>query len=119
MTGSAYDPAVGNVDYTTPACIYRNGSADYEITATSSNGAGTNFSVTFDDGAGNTAALDNAVTESSFTGANQTADDCSAGAGGAATVSVSIIEDNGGVDDLQTAPAGTYTDELELVVAPR
>ena len=77
MTGNVYVPG-SNVTDSTPACIYRNGNANYEITATSSNGAGTNFflsdgtndviyDVTFDDGVVATPTnLDNAAVESSF-----------------------------------------------------
>lgn len=128
MTGNTYTPGSAVTD-STPACIYRNGSADYEITATSSNGAGTNFflsdgtndviyDVTFDDGSGAT-NLDNATVESTFTGANQTTDDCSAGPGGSATISVSIPETDATFNGLAEVPAATYADELELVVAPR
>ena len=124
MTGNTYTPGSAVTD-STPACIYRNGSADYEITATSSNGAGTNFflsdgtnnviySVTF-----NGTALDNATVESTFTGANQTSDDCSSGAGGSATIAVSIPETDATFNGLAEVPAATYADELELVVAPR
>ncbi len=128
MTGNTYTPGSAVTD-STPACIYRNGSADYEITATSSNGAGTNFflsdgtndvlyDVTFNDGSGAT-DLDNATVESTFTGANQTSDDCSSGPGGASTVSVSIPETDATFNGLAEGPAGTYADELTLTVAPR
>ena len=128
MTGNTYTPGSAVTD-STPACIYRNGSADYEITATSANGAGTNFfltdttndvvyDVTFDDGSGAT-NLDNGVTESTFTGANQTTDDCSAGPGGSATIAVSIPETDATFNGLAEVPAATYSDELTIVVAPR
>ena len=79
MTGNFY--VSGDVTDSTTACIYRNSGADYEITATSSFGAGTDFfledgatnsvlyDVTFDDGSGPT-NLNNGVTDSSFTGAD-------------------------------------------------
>ncbi len=130
MTGNTYTPGSAVTD-STPACIYRNGSADYEITATSSNGAGLNFflsdgtndviyDVTFDDGNGGGAVdLDNATTNSTFTNANQTVDDCSAGAGGGATIAVSIPETDATFNGLAEVPAATYADELTVTVAPR
>ena len=131
MTGNVYTPGSAVTD-STPACIYRNGAVDYEITATSSNGAGTDFflsdgtntvvyDVTFDDGVvALPVDLNNAATNSTFTGANTTVDDCSAGPGGAATIAVTIPELGAGpLNGLAEVPAGTYADELQIVVAPR
>jgi len=128
MTGNTYVPGTPVTD-STPACIYRNGSADYEITATSSNGAGTNFflsdgtndvlyDVTFDDGSGAT-DLNNATVNSTFTGANQTSEDCSSGPGGAASIAVSIPETDATFNGLAEVPAASYADELTITVAPR
>jgi len=129
MTGNVYTPGSAVTD-STPACIYRNGASNYEITATSSNGAGTNFflnsgadtvlyDVTFDDGVGGPTDLNNAALESSFQDANQTSVDCSVGAGGSATIAVSVPENDATFNGLAEVPAATYTDELTITVGPR
>ena len=130
MTGNVYTPG-GPVTDSTPACIYRNGSPDYEITATSSNGNGTDFflsdtvndviyDVTFDDGSGSGPTdLNNASLESTFTDANQTSTDCTVGTEGNATIAISIPETDVTDNGLAEVPAATYTDELTILLGPR
>jgi len=133
MVGTTYVPGAG-VNYTTPACVYRNGSTNYEVTATSSNGAGTNFflsdgvnpannvvySVTYQEtGIAAPVALANGALNSTFTTANTTIADCSAGAGGDVTISVAIPETDATFNGVGEVPAATYTDELSVLVAPR
>ena len=128
MTGNVYTPGSAVTDSTT-ACIYRNGASNYEITATSLNGAGTNFfldsganeviyDVTFDDGVGGPTDLNNAVLESSFQDANQTSVDCMVGAGGGATIAISVPENDAVFNGLAEVPASNYTDVLTITVAP-
>ncbi len=126
MTGNFY--VTGDITDSTPACIYRNSGADYEITATSSFGVGTNFflddgagnvvlyDVDFDDGSGAT-DLDNAVTDSTFTGADQVSETCVGSGGSNAVVSITVPEL--GVNGLGAATDGLYTDVLSIEVAPR
>ena len=125
MTGNFYNSGDGDVTDSTPACIFRNGNANYEITATSSNGVGTEFflsdtvnpdieyTVALDEGSG-PVALTNATTNSTFTNANTTQADCSSGIA-AATLSITVPESG----TLGTAPDSTYLDELTILVAPR
>ncbi|MEJ2114951.1 MAG: hypothetical protein P8X88_02640 [Gammaproteobacteria bacterium] len=131
MTGTTYTPG-GPVNYSTPACVYRNSGAGYDVTATSSTagGAGANFllngtsanvvyTVNYNDGV-TSGALTNGTLNASFANANQTIADCSIGAGGNVTVSVSIPEVGAGpLNGLAEVPADTYTDELSILVAPR
>ena len=125
MTGNFY--VAGDITDSTSACIYRNSGADYEITATSSFGVGTDFfledgatnqvlyDVEFDDGSGLT-DLNNGVTDSSFTGADQISETC-VGGGPNATIAITIPEL--GVNGLAAATDGLYTDVLSIEVAPR
>ena len=129
MTGNTYTPGTAVTD-STPACIYRNGSANYEITATSANGIATDFfltngadlvvyDVTFDDGVvANAVDLDNASVDSSFQNANQSSVDCSVGTEGAATIAINIPETDPALNGLAEVPAATYTDELTILLAP-
>jgi len=126
MTGNFY--VSGDVTDSTTACIYRNSGADYEITATSSNGSGTDFflddgagttddvlyDVSFNDGSG-AVDLNNGTTDSTFTGANTTSETC----GGSANATISITVFEAGANGLAAAPSGLYTDELSIEVAPR
>jgi hypothetical protein len=129
MTGNTYTPGSAVTD-STPVCIYRNGAPNYEITVSSANGAGTDFFldsgtdevvyvVTFNDGVGGATDLNNATLESSFQAANQTSIDCLTGAGGNATLAISVPETDATFNGLAEVPAATYTDELTILVAPR
>ena len=130
MVGTTYVPGA-DVNYTTPACVYRNGSANYEVTATSENGVGTNFflsdgtndvvyNVTYQEtGTVPAVALSNGTLNSTFTNANTTIADCSAGTGGDVTIAVSIPETHATFNGVGEVPAATYIDELSILVAPR
>lgn len=105
------------------ACVYRNGTGLYNITA-SGDGAASAFTLTdgviaspipysveYNDGSGPT-ALGAGVTAAGMAGADQGSDTC-ATTGNNATISVTIA-----AADLLSAPASTYLGTLTLVVAP-
>ncbi|MFK8032051.1 MAG: hypothetical protein AB8G18_17605 [Gammaproteobacteria bacterium] len=105
------------------ACVYRNGTGLYNITA-SGDGAANAFtlsdgviatpipySVEFNDGTGAT-TMSAGVTAAGMVGADQGSDTC-ATTGNNATISVTVA-----AADLLPAPASTYVGTLTLVVAP-
>lgn len=105
------------------ACVYRNGTGLYNITATG-DGAGNAFTLTdgviatpipyavdYNDGSG-AIPLTAGVTSSGMSGADQSSDTC-ATTGNNATISVTVA-----AADLLPAPAATYVGTLTLVVAP-
>jgi len=106
-----------------PACVYRNGTGLYQITASGSGAAGAftitdgvfptpiPYTVTYDDGSG-ASAMATGVTLAGQTGADPASDTC-AGTGDNGTVGVTIA-----ATDIVAAPAGSYTGTLTLVVAP-
>ncbi|MEM7082790.1 MAG: hypothetical protein AAF465_08650 [Pseudomonadota bacterium] len=121
ITGS-FD-GTNDVTGSSNACVYRNGTGLYNITA-SGDGAANAFTLTdgviaspipysveFNDGSGPT-ALSTGVTASGMTGADQGSDTC-ATTGNNATISVTVA-----AADLLPAPAATYVGTLTLVVAP-
>lgn len=114
----------------TPACVYRNGSADYDVQMTSDNGAGTDFfltdgtdfvvyDVTFDDGVVVTPTdMDHGAAAVNFTGADTSSTSCAVG-GNNATIAISIPETHATLNGWSEVPAATYIDELSITVAPR
>ena len=118
------DDGNGNFVGTSTACVYRNGSGAYSMTATGSGtasaftiaeggggGATLAYAVTYDDGGG-AEALTASVALGSLADANTTEDDCST-AGNNGTVSVNVAS-----ADASSAVAGAYVGTLTLVVAP-
>jgi len=108
---------------TSTACVYRNGSGAYSMTATGSGtasaftivetgGATLAYAVTYDDGDG-AEALTASTALGSLANANTTEDDCSNTAGHSGTVSVNVAS-----ADASSAVAGAYVGTLTLVVAP-
>jgi len=106
------------------ACVYRNGSGQYNITA-SGDGAGNAFTLTdgviatpipysveFDDGTG-AVGLTAGVTDTGKVGADPASDTCATTGSNNATVFVTVA-----AADLLPAPASTYVGTLTLVVAP-
>ena len=114
---------VNDIVGTSAACVYRNGTGLYQITASGSGAAGAftitdgvfptpiPYSVTFDDGSG-ASAMATGVALTGQTGADPASDTC-AGTGNNGTVEVTIA-----AADMVIAPAGSYTGTLTLVVAP-
>ncbi|MFK8017028.1 MAG: hypothetical protein AB8G17_16515 [Gammaproteobacteria bacterium] len=109
--------AIGSSD----ACVYRNGTGAYRITASGS-GAGGAFSLTdgtnsvgyaveFDDGTG-AVAMGASTPMIGRTGADATSATC-ATTGNNATVTTTVT-----ATDAASLPAGTYTGTLTLLVAP-
>lgn len=109
--------AIGSTD----ACVYRNGTGAYRITATGS-GAGGAFSLTdgtnsvaytveYDDGTG-ALALGSSTPLIGRTGADPASATC-ATTGNNATVTTTVTAADGAA-----LPAGTYTGTLTLLVAP-
>ena len=122
MTGNTYTPGTAVTDSTT-ACIYRNGSANYQITVSGDNDNATDFflsdgtndvvySVSFNDGTTTTTMVPS--TPAAFTGANTTNETC--GGASNATISVSIPETDPTDNGLAEVPAATYIDELEILL---
>jgi len=116
------DDGNGNFVGTSTACVYRNGSGAYSMTATGSGtasaftiaedgGATLAYAVTYDDGDG-AEALTASAALGSLANADTTEDDCSAG-GNNGTVSVNVAS-----ADASSAVAGAYVGTLTLVVAP-
>ncbi len=109
--------AVGSTD----ACVYRNGTGAYRITASGSGAAGaftltdgTNtvgYSVNYDDGTG-ALAMASATPMIGRTGADPSSATC-ATTGNNATVTTTVAAADGAA-----LPAGTYTGTLTLLVAP-
>lgn len=108
---------------TSVACVYRNGTGLYNITA-SGDGAASAFTLTdgviatpipysvdYDDGSGPT-SLASGVTAAGMVGADQGSDTC-ANTGNNASITVTVA-----ASDLLPAPASTYLGTLTLVVAP-
>ncbi len=113
--------ADGSATGSTGACIYRNGSGSYTVTANSGNGSGDFrlkdtsdnvmvYTVSFNDGT-NTTALTEGTALTGQTNANTITPTCNGGSNATIEVTVSQTEFNG-------APAGTYTDTLTLLIAP-
>ncbi len=106
---------------TSSACVYRNGTGNYQITATGDGAAGaftltdgTNtvaYSVSYDDGSGAQGAT-SGVTLAGLTGADAASNTCAV-TGDNATVQVTVA-----AADAATLPAATYAGTLTLVVAP-
>jgi hypothetical protein len=120
-------PYVPGSDFTgsSPACVYRNGgSGDFDLTITSANGSGIDFrlndagtfvvyDVTFNDSVSGAVNMDNNVTDNvNFTNADTASPTC----GGApqSTLAINVPDAN-----LAAVAAGTYSDTLTIVVAPR
>lgn len=111
----------GSANGSTTACIYRNGTGSYTVTASGSGMANAftlsdgdsgvmPYSVTFDDGSGaKTLPKNTALT--GLTGADTLATDCNGGANATIDVTVSAA-------DFIGAPAGDYTGALTLIIAP-
>ncbi len=106
---------------TSAACVYRNGTGNYNLTASGDGAAGaftltdgTNtvaYSVTYDDGTGATTATTGAVL-SGLTGADAASDTCAVtGNNGTIEVTVAAAAAAG-------LPAATYAGTLTLLVAP-
>ena len=103
------------------ACVYRNGTGNYNLTASGDGAAGaftltdgTNtvpYSVTYDDGSGAAAATAGAVL-AGLTGADPASDTC-AGTGNNGTIEVTVA-----AADAAGLPAATYAGVLTLLVAP-
>lgn len=103
------------------ACIYRNGTGNYQLTASGDGAAGAftltdgvatvPYSVTYDDGAGPQAAT-TGVTLTGLTGADPASSIC-AGTGNNANVSVTVA-----AADATGIPASSYIGTLTLLVAP-
>ncbi len=122
MTGNTYTPG-GPVTDSTTACIYRNGSANYQITMNGTHDNSTDFflsdgtndvvyDVTFNDGT-TTSNMDPLGTLP-FTGADTASETCSGGSN--ATISVSIPETDPTDNGLAEVPAGTYNDEITILL---
>jgi len=120
-------PYIPGSDFTgsSPACVYRNGgSGDFDLTATSSNGSGTDFrlndagtfviyDVTFNDSVSGAIDMDNAVLDNTnFTNADTASPTCSGAP--QSTIAINVPDAN-----LGAVVAGTYTDTLTILVAPR
>ncbi|MEM7001858.1 MAG: hypothetical protein AAF529_13805 [Pseudomonadota bacterium] len=115
------DFAGADISDTSPACIYRNGGADYQVTATGDGAAnaftltdGTNtiaYTVSFDDGAADTPmASGTALARTNATG---TDDDCVTNGGNNATITVGVA-----AAAANSLPQAAYTGTLTLLVAP-
>jgi len=123
MTGNTYVPGSAVTDSTT-ACIYRNGSTGYQITMNGQNDNATDFflndggandvvyNVSFTGNAGATPMTPNAIAP--FAGADTASETC--GGGNNALISVSIPETDPTDNGLAEVPAGTYTDELTILL---
>lgn len=108
---------------TSPACVFRSGTGNYEITASGDGGAtgdqfaladGANsvdYTVTYDDGTG-PAALTSGTVLTGQTGGDPASDTC-AGTGDNGTIAVNVL-----AADMSGLPAGAYTGTLTLTVAP-
>ena len=120
-------PYVPGADFTgsSPACIYRNGgSGDFDVTITSANGLGTDFrlndagtfvvyDVTFNDSVSGAVNMDNATLDNTnFTNADTSSPTCSGAP--QSTLAINVPDAN-----LGAVGAGTYTDTLTILVAPR
>ena len=123
ITG-AYAPGS---DFTgsSPACVYRNGgTGDFDVTISSANGLGADFrlndggtfvvyDVTFDDGASGLINMDHALLNNAdFTNADTASTNC--GGLPQSTLAINVPDAN-----LAAVGAGTYTDTLTILVAPR
>ena len=107
---------------TSAACVYRNGTGNYQITA-SGDGAGSAFTitdgvaapipytVTYDDGSG-ASAMTSTVALTGQTGGDGTSPVCT-GTGNNGTIEVTVT-----AASLLGAPASTYAGTLTLTVAP-
>jgi hypothetical protein len=111
----------GSASGSTSACIYRNGTGSYRVTATGDGGAGAfslsdgnsgvmPYAVTFDDGGGATTLTTNTVA----TGLNN-ANTLSATCNGATNATIAVAVSTA---DFSSAPAGDYTGVLTLLIAP-
>jgi hypothetical protein len=113
--------ADGSATGTTSACIYRNGTGSYSLTA-NGDGAASSFSlsdggsnvmpytVTFDDGSGAAALTKNTA----LTGLSN-ADTLSTTCNGTTNATIAITV---ATADFSSAPAGDYTGTLTLIIAP-
>lgn len=113
-----------DISGTSPACVYRNGSTAYTVTATTTGptagafnveDAGATesapYSVAWNVGASSTPLTYNSA--ATFSGANNTDDTCGAGAANNAEVEVGIL-----ATDFLSISAGTLTSTLVLTIAP-
>lgn len=111
----------GSATGSSTACIYRNGTGSYSVTATGSGAASTfsltdgasgvmPYSVTFSDGT-NTPTLTSNTAATNLSGANTLSATCNGGTNATVAVTVSALE-------FSSAPAGSYTGTLTLVIAP-
>ena len=111
----------GGASGSTTACIYRNGTGSYMVTANGSgvanaftlsdgNSGVIPYSVTFDDGNG-AEPLTKDTTLTGLTGANTLSMNCNGGTNATIDVAVSAT-------DFIGAPAGDYTGTLTLIIAP-
>lgn len=103
-------------------CVYRNGAGNYNINMT---GSGTANAFTLTDSGANTlpysvdfvngsaTAMTTGASLTGQTGANTTSDTCGGGANDNVSVNVTVAN-----ADLASAPAGTYSGTLTIVVAP-
>ena len=120
-------PYVPGSDFTgsSPACVYRNGGAgEFDLTITSANGFLTDFrlndggtfvvyDVTFNDSVSGAINMDNAVLNNAdFTNADTASPTCSGAP--QSTLAINVPDAN-----LTAVGAGTYTDTLTILVAPR
>jgi hypothetical protein len=106
---------------TSAACVYRNGTGNYNLTASGDGAAGaftltdgTNtvaYSVTYDDGSGVLAAA-TGVSLTGLTGADPASDTCG-GTGNNGTIEVTVA-----AAAAAGLPAATYAGTLTLLVAP-
>lgn len=106
---------------TSPACVYRNGTGNYNLTASGDGTAGaftltdgTNtvpYSVSYDDGSGAAPATSGAVL-GGLTGADPASDTCGT-TGNNGTIEVTVA-----AADAAGLPAATYAGTLTLLVAP-
>jgi len=108
---------------TSPACVFRSGTGNYEITATGDGGAaadefslagGTDtvdYTVTYDDGSGPT-AVTSGTALGGQTGGDPASDTC-AGTGDNGTIAVNVL-----ATDMAGLAADVYTGTLTLTVAP-
>lgn len=115
------DSGSGDFAGASPACIYRNGTGSYTLTAsgsgdanafTISDGGANNLSydITYDDGTGAQAlAAGNAL--AGRTNADTASKTCAGGNNGSISINIAAA-------DVSAVPAGTYTGSLTLTVSP-
>jgi len=106
-----------------PACVFRSGTGNYEITATGDGGTGSDefaltdgtnsvdYTVAYDDGSG-AVLVSSGTPLTGQTGGDPASDTC-AGTGDNGTIAVNVL-----ASDMEGLPAGAYTGTLTLTVAP-